>query len=216
MCGNCGLLLLDMAATGRISPLATMLRVTMARGAQSAGLVTYDKHGVGTRKRVVNGKRTDLCDLLMSKFAAQLQKRLSQPTIFQGHTRFATTSIAQLPGCHPHQWTPPRTEKVWRYDPTTTVGFFASRRNVEAFITHNGDLDFFELHGALPPSPPTTLCGRGSCNEEQPEKTKGCRSSHGESPYSYYPSSREPRRGMNTQPLLAHAQEAKTRAGSFG
>ena len=28
----------------------------MARGAQSAGLVTY-KDGVGTRKRVVNGKR---------------------------------------------------------------------------------------------------------------------------------------------------------------
>ena len=215
MCGNFGLLLLDMAATGRISPLATMLRVTMARGAQSAGLVTYDKHGVGTRKRVVNGKRTDLCDLLMSKFAAQLQKRLSQPTIFQGHTRFATTSIAQLPGCHPHQWTPPRTEKVWRYDPTTTVGFFASRRNVEAFITHNGDLDFFELHGALPPSPPTTLHSAAVAPAMR-SNHKGCQSSHGESPYSYYPSSREPRRGMNTQPLLAHAQEAKTRAGRFG
>lgn len=40
MCGNFGLLLLDLAARGRIDELlATMLRVTMARGAQSAGPV---------------------------------------------------------------------------------------------------------------------------------------------------------------------------------
>ena len=73
-CGNFGLLLLDIASGGRVSGLlATMLRVTMARGAQSAGLVTYDSDSSGTRKRVVNGKRTDLCDLLMRKFAAQLR-----------------------------------------------------------------------------------------------------------------------------------------------
>ena len=71
-CGNFGLLLLDLASGGRVSGLlATMLRVTMARGAQSAGLVTYDSNASGTRKRVVNGKRTDLCDLLMKKFKPQ-------------------------------------------------------------------------------------------------------------------------------------------------
>ena len=99
----------------------------MARGAQSAGLVTY-KDGVGTRKRVVNGKRTDLCDLLMAKFASELRRRFTQPTIFQGHTRFATTSIAGFDGCHPHQFTPPRLAEVWRYDPSTKAVFKPTTR----------------------------------------------------------------------------------------
>ena len=64
MCGNFGLLLLDKAAAGKVKTLLeTMLRVTMMRGAQSAGLVTYvgaagEKKGF--RRRVVNGKRTDV------------------------------------------------------------------------------------------------------------------------------------------------------------
>ena len=63
-CGNFGLLLLDVASKKLVIPaLRTMLRVTMMRGAQSAGVVTYVRgrkgmHGV--RSRVVNGKRTDL------------------------------------------------------------------------------------------------------------------------------------------------------------
>ena len=99
MCGNFGLLLLNLASSRHVgSLLAMMLRVTMARGAQSAGLITYN-NSAGTRKRVVNGKRTDLCDLLMRKFAAQLKRRLTHPTLFQGHTRFATSSIAGFDGC---------------------------------------------------------------------------------------------------------------------
>ena len=151
MCGNFGLLLLDLAASGRVPGLlATMLRVTMARGAQSAGLVTY-KDGAGTRKRVVNGKRTDLCNLLMRKFARELCRTFTHPTIFQGHTRFATTSIAGFDGCHPHQFSPPRQAEVWAYDPSSKATFRAATRNVETFITHNGDLEFFELHDALIP-----------------------------------------------------------------
>ena len=151
MCGNFGLLLLNLAAGGRIDELLDMmLRVTMARGAQSAGLVTY-RDGKGTRKRVVNGKRTDLCDKLMHMFARELRRKFTKPTIFQGHTRFATTSIAGFDGCHPHQFSPPRQAEVWRYDPSTKATFKPSTCNVETFITHNGDLDFFELQEVLIP-----------------------------------------------------------------
>lgn len=151
MCGNFGLLLLDLAASGRIDDLlATMLRVTMARGAQSAGLVTY-KDGKGTRKRVVNGKRTDLCDKLMQMFSRELSRTFTRPTIFQGHTRFATTSIAGFDGCHPHQFSPPRQAEVWRYDPATKATFKPNTCNLETFITHNGDLEFFELQEVLIP-----------------------------------------------------------------
>ena len=104
-CGNFGIMLLDNLASPQVKEiLSTMLRVTMMRGAQSAGLVTYDAKGAGTRKRVVNGKRTDLCDLLMAKFGAQVNTgAISAPQLFQGHTRFATSSSANFAGCHPHQ-----------------------------------------------------------------------------------------------------------------
>ena len=106
-CGNFGLVLLDLACAAKVKPLLeTMLRVTMMRGAQSAGLVTYTPSAKGIRKRVVNGKRTDLCTMLLREYASQLKpSNLSCPQLFQGHTRFATSSIAALPGCHPHQWT---------------------------------------------------------------------------------------------------------------
>ena len=115
-CGNFGIMLLDNLASPQVKEiLSTMLRVTMMRGAQSAGLVTYDAKGAGTRKRVVNGKRTDFGDLLMAKFGAQVNTgAISAPQLFQGHTRFATSSIANFAGCHPHQWTPPKTVKLWK------------------------------------------------------------------------------------------------------
>ena len=84
-CGNFGLLLLDMAHAARVrSLLETMVRVTMMRGAQSAGLVTYTTKEGGVRRRVVNGKRTDLCELLMRAVGRYVQpSRLSAPQLFQ-------------------------------------------------------------------------------------------------------------------------------------
>ena len=154
-CGNFGLLLLDGLASPQVKELlSTMLRVTMMRGAQSAGLITYQGSGdekKGVRKRTVNGKRTDLCDLTLGKFAAQLKpSAISAPALFQGHTRFATSSIANFDGCHPHQWTPPRKVKLWRVDGLSGV-YGSSVVNHECFITHNGDLDFFEWHGTVYP-----------------------------------------------------------------
>ena len=154
-CGNFGLMLLDSLAAPLVKEiLSTMLRVTMMRGAQSAGLVTYERSSqghVGMRKRVCNGKRTDLCKLLMAKFDAQVKPTaISAPALFQGHTRFATSSIANLGGCHPHQWLPARRVVEWKRDPASSR--YVSRGcNHECYITHNGDLDFFELHGTVYP-----------------------------------------------------------------
>ena len=155
-CGNFGLMLLDALASPQAKELlSTMLRVTMMRGAQSAGLVTYtgsaDQKGV--RHRVVNGKRTDLCDLLMAKFKSQTRpSAICAPALFQGHTRFATSSIANFAGCHPHQWMPPRRVAVWRREGGSYEGTYRMLEvNHECFITHNGDLDFFEWHGTVYP-----------------------------------------------------------------
>lgn len=71
-------------------------------------------------------------------------------TLFQGHTRFATSSICNLGGCHPHQWLPCSVQMTWRRSsPEGAAPFIGEFRNVESYITHNGDLDFFEIHGCL-------------------------------------------------------------------
>ena len=153
-CGNFGLMLLDHLASPKVKEiLSTMLRVTMMRGAQSAGLITYQGSGSsrhGTRKRVVNGKRTDLCDLLMAKFKGQMApSSMKAPALFQGHTRFATSSIANMLGCHPHTWSPPKQVISWRCGQDGV--YEKSSVSHECFITHNGDLDFYEWHGTVYP-----------------------------------------------------------------
>lgn len=145
MCGNFGLLLLlPLEQTALVSLLRRMLRITMVRGAQSAGLVTYHEKSA-SRYRVVNGKRTDLCDLLLDKVTQALSRTALHTGIFQGHTRFATSSICNLGGCHPHQWLPRSTRAHWRVGPDGR--FVGEPRNVEGYITHNGDLDFFSING---------------------------------------------------------------------
>ena len=87
-CGNFGLLLLSREKSLRnkvVSVLKEMVRVTMMRGAQSGGVVTYVKNG----KKGVKG-------------------------LYAGHTRFATTSKATFDGTHPHQWTPREDMMIWR------------------------------------------------------------------------------------------------------
>eukprot|EP00965_Chrysotila_dentata_P236960 6201615-Pleurochrysis_carterae.AAC.7 len=129
----------------------------MARGAHSAGLVTYSAEDSsaglrGCRSRVVNGKRSDLSLLLLEKFQAALERRrpldsdasIRAPQLFQGHTRFATSSLVDLGGCHPHQWAPPSKMLHWEWDNAARC-FISRQQNVEGFITHNGDLDFYQF-----------------------------------------------------------------------
>ena len=68
----------------------------------------------------------------------------------QGHTRFATSSICNLDGCHPHQWMPKRPQMVWRRTLSLDSGphFVGERASIESFITHNGDLDCFTISGS--------------------------------------------------------------------
>lgn len=158
MCGNLGLLLLQAQNSAIVLELLRkMLKVTMVRGAQSAGLVTYSKErkgNVGVRARVVNGKREDLGRLLLAKLQRVMERRrgagssgvIQAPAIFQGHTRFATSSLTTLKGCHPHQWVSPTQHIYWSFD-TSSHAYVKKTRNVESFITHNGDLDFFSFNG---------------------------------------------------------------------
>ena len=158
-CGNFGIIVLDRAHAHRVPQLLrSMINVTMMRGAQCAGLVSYstdrNDNSTAARSRVVNGKRTDLCEKLLSQrrtramlgAATRRAPDGGAPLVFQGHTRFATSSIVNLGGCHPHRWSPPSRRTEWRFV-IVGGGFAAAPRNVEGYVTHNGDLDFFTMNG---------------------------------------------------------------------
>ena len=135
-----------------------MVRVTQMRGAQSGGLVTFND-GVfgyqGIRTRVTNGKRDCLATKLLKRFQWDLWRnensaQLKQcPKVYAGHTRFATSSKATLSGTHPHRWSPAERYPVWTIRPGEGVAMYFHA--VETYVCHNGDLDFFEIHGQVHP-----------------------------------------------------------------
>lgn len=171
-CGNFGMILLHhlwCADQGQsaLEILETMVRVTMMRGAQSGGVITFRPTGPfdgkckpamkGIRSRVVNQKRTDL--------SVQVRKMVERDVfrsyrvlpkdfipVLSGHTRFATSSKATLEGTHPHRWTPATVRRVYDFSVPAN-----GRKNderivpralkVENYITHNGDFDFYMVNG---------------------------------------------------------------------
>jgi hypothetical protein len=172
-CGNFGLILLNPAysatETGRktaLDILEKMISVTMVRGAQSGGVVSFisrsSRHRdqiMGLRSRVLNSKRTDLSKGIRSKIESDASRikigsKFGGPCepkpgtfvkTYSGHTRFATSSLASFDGTHPHQWTPPR---LWRcYNLSGGEDPGPNSTIVENFITHNGDFDFYDLNG---------------------------------------------------------------------
>lgn len=152
-CGNFGLLLLEAMPTGTVlDTLQKMVEVTMMRGAQSGGVVTFHEGGKGQRSRVVNGKRTDLSKLIRDAVAAKERRAPSRSgetpagRFFAGHTRFATTSKVTFEGTHPQQWSPPRVFPVWCCEGGR---WRSERREVSNFVNHNGDLDFFRVSRTL-------------------------------------------------------------------
>ena len=133
--------------TEALDILEKMVQVTMMRGAQTGGVVTYatgsspgGKTGSGVnskalpqlkgvRSRVVNGKRTDLSKLVRAKVQSSDGARRPAGFVraYSGHTRFATTSKATFDGTHPHQWCPPQPRRV--YDIARLVpGGWATRK----------------------------------------------------------------------------------------
>jgi len=149
-CGNFGVIVLKRFKSSRIIELLrTMVRITMMRGAQCGGVVSYKDSSsgkVGERFRVINGKRTDLSELIASGVKKKLASKseMGGPMVFAGHTRFATTSKVTMDGCHPHQWTPKKKYTFW----DKTGGQWSKRSAfMEVYICHNGDLDSWDIDG---------------------------------------------------------------------
>jgi hypothetical protein len=168
LCGNFGIILLhkawqnvDGGATA-LDILEKMVQVTMMRGAQSGGVVTFQPSGsgkanngmTGIRCRVLNQKRTDLSKVVRRKIQRGVNLRKSGDVAFlAGHTRFATSSKATFEGTHPQRWTPPTVRRVYdfnvpRHGATASEHVFVPHAmRVENYITHNGDFDFYNVNG---------------------------------------------------------------------
>ena len=149
-CGNFGLIVINSAWTSKdngrhaLDLLEQMVNVTMMRGAQSGGVITYCRYKrlpvkghpmVGVRSRVVNKKRTDLSKLIRAKVKGDVFDSLSHSfpsdgfvPFFSGHTRFATSSKATFDGTHPQRWTPPTLRRFYNFStvPDRTVAVDAS------------------------------------------------------------------------------------------
>lgn len=152
-CGNFGVILLHhmwlQDKEGRdaaLNCLEQMVQITMMRGAQSGGVVTYQpssgNSNVARRVRVVNRKRTDLSKELRKRITLSSSLPKDYVPFLQGHTRFATSSLSSLDGTHPHQWSHPTVRRVYDFDSRT----FGDRK-IEIYITHNGDFEFYLLNG---------------------------------------------------------------------
>jgi len=150
-CGNFGILLLHhwwltkRGKTSALDCLEQMVNITMMRGAQSGGVVTYVPNGSNNMKairtRVVNGKRTDLSKQVRNQVQKTFKpKPGTDAVLLAGHTRFATSSMASLSGTHPHRWSPGDWKRVYSWSSNR-----AEKRWVENFITHNGDFDFLTI-----------------------------------------------------------------------
>ena len=165
LCGNFGLVLLNSAwaTSSKVKDiLESMVEVTMLRGAQTGGVVTFAPgrwHSgdmtsmtsmTGLRTRVVNKKRTTLSELLRQGLESTERwsfRRLPEfGRIYAGHTRFATSSKATFDGTHPHQWSSPQSLDMYI---GWSEGCLKGKvpKNFEIFVTHNGDFDFFDVCG---------------------------------------------------------------------
>ena len=168
-CGNFGLIIAEQfaALTDAVAILEAMAEVTMGRGGQSGGIATYVGAGrIGLRVRCCPGRRQEMAPLL----ARLLRRRLVRATVmarirhalrgdvpalaagapqacglFQGHTRFATSSLPSVGESHPHRWSPQRRVSFWSLSPSGQPS--VCMRSFTLFVTHNGDFDFLELFG---------------------------------------------------------------------
>ena len=169
-CGNFGIILIQSGSLASIDSanamdlLQKMIEITMMRGAQSGGVVAWkainNKNQPATsyesiRCRVVAGKRTDLAKDLRTLVQRKVVRGRSMTTrTLFGHTRFATASKATFQGTHPHRWTPPELRRVYPLDDDRLWNSTVDKigpvvRSMENFVTHNGDLDFYQINGKL-------------------------------------------------------------------
>jgi len=101
------------------------------------------------RTRCVARKRYPLAADLAKKFLKKFgrQPDPSFAVTFVGHTRFATSSKNVESELHPHEWVPPRVERIWRLN-SITGKFESTNVSYCLHLTHNGDFDAFEMYSS--------------------------------------------------------------------
>eukprot|EP01035_Chromulina_nebulosa_P018923 gene18923-24727_t len=100
-----------------------------------------------TRVRCVARKRhplaNDLSDLYISNNPGTIRSNDIVSVI--GHTRFATSSINEVPELHPHEWTPSNPQSIWQFN--RHIGRFECKElKFVVHITHNGDFDALDCY----------------------------------------------------------------------
>lgn len=169
LCGNFGLIVAQAWAqcTDVNAILEAQIDITSGRGGQSGGIAHYfptPSGNTGMRVRVRPGRRQIISRQLASALAVRLRlakaaraltfRSFTPPAdgpvdhvqVFQGHTRFATSSMPSVPESHPHQWSPESRVSMWRVDPAT--GKAARRAEpFSVYVTHNGDFDLLNVYG---------------------------------------------------------------------
>eukprot|EP00186_Timspurckia_oligopyrenoides_P003321 CAMPEP_0182449044 /NCGR_PEP_ID=MMETSP1172-20130603/31509_1 /TAXON_ID=708627 /ORGANISM="Timspurckia oligopyrenoides, Strain CCMP3278" /LENGTH=1335 /DNA_ID=CAMNT_0024646139 /DNA_START=350 /DNA_END=4357 /DNA_ORIENTATION=- len=186
-CGNFGALVMGSPKYIRNHievALEDMIKMTMLRGGQAGGIVTYfpsffnSGSYTSSRIRIVNSKRANLAESIV--FRLRIVERIRaiasvlhsivrkiflcafhtvkqseaaasnavhrHVRLFQGHTRFATSSLVRKREAHPHRWVPPKMKTVWEKNVIQGGYFTKVSRRVEHFLTHNGDFDFMTLY----------------------------------------------------------------------
>jgi hypothetical protein len=141
-----------------LSILQAQTASTEVRGGQAGGIssIEFKKNAKDTsddigspkmfRTRCVARKRyplaADLAGLFVRKNGGQPDSTMA--VTFIGHTRFATSSVNIVSELHPHEWIPPRPEKVWIMSPS---GKFEEKDTIFGLhLTHNGDFDALEAY----------------------------------------------------------------------
>lgn len=161
-CGNFGLIVSQAwaATTDVLSILEAQTDVTSGRGGQSGGIATYlpgASGNRGVRVRVRPGRRQIISRQLANALSVRMsvlkatrfltcsgasapEGSIDYVSVFQGHTRFATSSMPSVGESHPHQWSPGKNVSMWRVDMATGKAVQKSER-FDVFVTHNGDFD---------------------------------------------------------------------------
>ncbi|MBD2058134.1 restriction endonuclease, SacI family [Oculatella sp. FACHB-28] len=162
MCGNFGFLGKRVLEDGQellparvVEAFNQMGRETEIRGEQAGGGLTLarDKNNQITfvGEKVLNRKRNNLTQSLEDAFelvrheaTSKGTKPLESVVIGVWHYRYGTSSPPAILETHWHEWMPARNAIVWQIKDGEWI---RSIKNVNHRITHNGDLDTFQIFG---------------------------------------------------------------------
>ena len=164
LCGNFGMVIMDHEHRDKaMAILRKMARISMMRGAQAGGVVTYAAHKGrrghrALRVRLVPDKRSDLSKSLVARlqraeyFASFRQRPDNIIRLYSAHTQRADACPPAVSRAQPARWTPALVCNVW----SDHGGTWASERcAVEIHAAHDGELRAWTAAGQ--PRPPAEL-----------------------------------------------------------